>query len=96
VFCVLCFVSSKEIEFWQALVTLPLFRKTQNTKHKTQNTKPDQFQALHKLIQPQPGEARWASIPWRTNLAEARRQAVAENKPLFVWRAGGGMVLGRA
>jgi hypothetical protein len=56
----------------------------------------DQFGRLHKLINPQPGEAKWATIPWLTDLGEARRKAAAEDKPLFVWRAGGGEVLGRA
>ncbi len=56
----------------------------------------DQFGRLHRLIKPRPGEAKWAQIPWETNLAEARRKAAAEDKPLFVWRAGGGEVLGRA
>jgi hypothetical protein len=54
------------------------------------------FEALHRLIKPQAGEAKWAEIPWLTNLQEARRRAVAEDKPLLLWRAGGGDVLGRA
>jgi hypothetical protein len=54
------------------------------------------FEALHRLIKPQAGEAKWAEIPWLTNLQEARRRAVAEEKPLLLWRAGGGDVLGRA
>jgi hypothetical protein len=56
----------------------------------------DQFARLHALLEPQPGESRWATIPWLTDLPEARRRAVAEDRPLFVWRAGGGAVLGRA
>jgi hypothetical protein len=56
----------------------------------------DEFEALHRLIKPQPGEAKWAAIPWLTNLHEARERAVAEDKPLLLWRAGGGDVLGRA
>ena len=56
----------------------------------------DQFGRLHRLIKPQPGESKWATIPWLTNLAEARRKAATEDKPLFVWRAGGGELLGRA
>jgi len=56
----------------------------------------NQFGRLHKLIKPQPGESKWATIPWLTNLAEARRKAASEDKPLCVWRAGGGEVLGRA
>jgi len=52
--------------------------------------------AIHRLIRPQPGESAWAAVPWTTDLAEARRRAAAEDKPIFVWRAGGGGVLGRA
>jgi hypothetical protein len=52
--------------------------------------------ALARLIKPQPGESKWAAIPWLTNLKEARERAVREDKPLFLWRAGGGDTLGRA
>ena len=58
--------------------------------------RPGQFESLHALIKPQPGESKWAAIPWLTNLEQARRRAVAEDKPLLLWRAGGGDVLGRA
>ena len=57
---------------------------------------PDQWEALHSLIKPQANESKWARIPWLTNLDEARKRAVAEDKPIFLWRAGGGDVLGRA
>ncbi len=57
---------------------------------------PGQLGRLHALIKPQPGEARWAEVPWLTDLAEARRRAAAEDRPLYVWRAGGGEVLSRA
>ena len=56
---------------------------------------PDEFEQLHRLIKPQPGEAKWAAILWRINLMEARRQAAAQDRPLFVWRSGGGEALGR-
>jgi len=52
--------------------------------------------ALARLIKPQPGESKWAAIPWLTNLRDARERAVREDKPLFLWRAGGGDTLGRA
>jgi hypothetical protein len=55
----------------------------------------DQFDPLHRLLKPQPGEAKWAAVPWLTDLTEARRRAAAEDKPLFVWRSGGGAALGR-
>jgi hypothetical protein len=35
------------------------------------DTKPipaEQFQILHALIKPHPGEAKWAQIPWLTSL----------------------------
>jgi hypothetical protein len=56
----------------------------------------EQFEQLRRLIKPQPGESKWARIPWLTNLKEARRQAVDLDRPLLLWRAGGGDVLGRA
>ncbi len=56
----------------------------------------EQFRVLHRLIKPQPGESKWARVPWRTNLKEARQEAVALDRPLLLWRAGGGDVLGRA
>jgi hypothetical protein len=54
------------------------------------------FERLHRLLLPQPGESRWADLPWLTSLPEARKRAVELDRPLFVWRAGGGEVLGRA
>ena len=56
---------------------------------------PDDSQLLN-LIKPQPGESKWAEIPWLTNLKDARDRAFREDKPLFLWRAGGGDTLGRA
>jgi hypothetical protein len=56
----------------------------------------EQVPQLQKLIRPSPGESKWAAIPWLISLPEARKRARAEDKPLFVWRAGGGEALGRA
>jgi hypothetical protein len=57
---------------------------------------PAQFEYLHRLIKPQADESKWAKVPWLTSLDEARQRAVAQDKPLLLWRAGGGDVLGRA
>ena len=57
---------------------------------------PEQFEYLHRLIKPQADESKWAKVPWLTNLDEARQRAVVQDKPLLLWRAGGGDVLGRA
>jgi hypothetical protein len=46
---------------------------------------PSEFDQLHALIRPQPGESRWAEVPWMTSLWEARKKAAAEGKPLFIW-----------
>jgi hypothetical protein len=59
-------------------------------------TPPESFPRLHALIKPQSGESKWARVPWLTDLQEARRRAAAQDKPLFLWRSGGGDVLGRA
>jgi len=53
------------------------------------------FGRLNALIKPQAGESKWARVAWLTNLKEARERAVAEDKPLLLWRSGGGDVLGR-
>ncbi len=50
---------------------------------------PKQFAALHALIKPQPGEDKWAEIPWLTSLWEARRKAAAEGKPILLWEMDG-------
>ena len=54
------------------------------------------FDELVRLIKPLAGEAKWAAVPWEISLPRARERAVREDKPLLVWRAGGGDVLGRA
>jgi hypothetical protein len=56
----------------------------------------ESFEELHRLIKPLPGESKWAAIPWEISLQKARERSVQEDKPLFLWRAGGGDVLGRA
>ena len=50
---------------------------------------PEQFQTLHALIKPHPGEDKWAEIPWLANLWEARQRAAAEGKPILLWEMDG-------
>jgi hypothetical protein len=54
----------------------------------------DTFAALQKQIRPQAGESRWLGIPWLLDLHEARRQAAAAGKPLFVYSGGGATGIG--
>jgi hypothetical protein len=36
-------------------------------------------------VLPKPEEERWLQIPWRTDVAQARREAQRTGKPLFFW-----------
>ena len=40
-------------------------------------------------IVPAAEEERWLQIPWRTELLEARREANAAGKPIFMWLMNG-------
>jgi len=54
-----------------------------------------EFQRLHQLIKPQPGESPWREIDWLTNVTEARQRSGAENKPILIFTAADGSPLGR-
>lgn len=49
-----------------------------------------EFENLHHMLKPQPGESRWMEIAWYPNVWEARQKAAAEGKPLFIWAGSGG------
>ncbi len=51
---------------------------------------PGEFEQLHQMLKPQPGESRWMEIEWHPNVWEARQKAAAEGKPLFLWAGSGG------
>ena len=55
----------------------------------------EDFGRLLATIKPQPGESPWREIPWLTNVTEARRQAIAEDKPLVIFTAADGSALSR-
>jgi len=48
-----------------------------------------QFASLHALIKPAPDEDRWANIPWRTSLWQAREEAAKAGKPILLWEMDG-------
>jgi hypothetical protein len=54
-----------------------------------------EFDHLFKLIKPQPGESPWREIDWLTDVTEARKRSVAEDKPLIIFTAADGSPLGR-
>jgi hypothetical protein len=74
--------------FWLSLAALALGRGSAAAPA-AELIPSDQFRALHALIKPRAGEAAWQEISWLTDLAEARRKAAAEGKPIFVWSASG-------
>jgi len=49
-----------------------------------------EFERLHRMLKPQPGESRWMEIDWYPNVWEARRKAAAEGKPILLWAGSGG------
>jgi hypothetical protein len=56
---------------------------------------PEDFDRLRAAIKPQPGESPWREIPWLTNVSEARRKAIAEDKPIVIFTAADGSPLSR-
>lgn len=54
----------------------------------------EQFNKLHRLIKPQPGESRFQQIPWLLSVWEGRQKAAAEGKPMLVWAGGWGVPIG--
>jgi hypothetical protein len=49
-----------------------------------------QFEKLHQMLKPQPGESRWMEIAWYPSVWEARQKAAAEGKPIFLLSGSGG------
>ncbi len=47
------------------------------------------------LIKPQAGESPWREIDWLTDVTEARRRAIAEDKPMVIFTAAHGSPLER-
>lgn len=50
----------------------------------------EEFETLHTLIKPLPGESRWMEIDWYPTVWEARQKAAAEGKPIFIMAGSGG------
>jgi hypothetical protein len=55
----------------------------------------DLLEPLLAAIKPQKGESPWREIPWLTNVTEARRKAIALDKPLVIFTAADGSPLSR-
>jgi hypothetical protein len=55
----------------------------------TEPLKPEQLDKLRAVIKPKTGEDKWAGIPWRTDLWEARKEAAEKGKPILLWEMDG-------
>ena len=47
------------------------------------------FQEVLAFVLPKQDDMRWASIPWQTDLWEARKLAAEQDKPIFAWMMNG-------
>jgi hypothetical protein len=56
---------------------------------------PKDLESLLATIKPQKGESPWREVPWLTNVTEARRQAIALDRPLAIFTAADGSPLSR-
>lgn len=54
-----------------------------------ESAEPFDLDKVHALLLPQEGEERWRSIPWITDLFEARKIASERGKPIFLWEMDG-------
>ena len=49
----------------------------------------DEYRSALTAIRPAEGEDRYAQIPWRVSLWEARKEAAKEGKPILLWEMDG-------
>jgi hypothetical protein len=50
---------------------------------------PEKLTKLQALIKPSPSEDPWATIPWLTDLWQARQLAARQGKPILLWEMDG-------
>src|SRR5688500_5461105 len=51
--------------------------------------RPEQLAKVQALIKPDRGEDAWATIPWLTDLWQARQVAARQGKPILLWEMDG-------
>lgn len=72
------------------LTTVPLM-----AQERVKNIPPSDFDRLYDTIKPQRGESPWREIKWVTNITEARKRAIKEDKPIVIFTAADGSPLSR-
>jgi hypothetical protein len=53
------------------------------------DTPSDRFRGVREAVRPADTEDRWATIPWRISLWEARQEAAKAGKPILLWEMDG-------
>ncbi len=61
----------------------------QSAEHDNSSLDGNEFRDVIAFLRPRPDELRWREIPWQTDLRDACRLAVAEQKPIFLWAMNG-------
>ena len=80
---------------WFALLLLGVCSRLAAADNAVPQISPDELEHLLATIKPQKVESPWREIPWLTNVTEARRKAIAEDKPLVIFTAADGSPLSR-
>jgi hypothetical protein len=57
--------------------------------HSADPIKPESLSKLQAVIKPGKGEDVWTSIPWMTDLWQARKLAAEKGKPILLWEMDG-------
>jgi hypothetical protein len=78
-----------------AVFILALYASSASAEDRIPPIPMDDFDRLLSAIKPQPGESPWREINWLTNVTEARRKAIAEDKPIVIFTAADGSPLSR-
>ena len=48
--------------------------------------KPEEFTSIHAQLR---AKEKWESVPWKTDLNDARELSIKEKKPIFIWAMDG-------
>jgi len=74
--------------FWLVFTCLAMFQIGTMQQLFAEGLNEDDFRRLHKELQ-QSTDAPWKTIPWKIALLDARKTALAEDKPIFIWAMDG-------
>ncbi|HEX7900993.1 MAG TPA: hypothetical protein VF950_24755 [Planctomycetota bacterium] len=47
---------------------------------------PEEFTSIHAQLR---AKEKWESVPWKTDLHDARETAIQQKKPIFIWAMDG-------